>query len=243
VTVIDLPMTSQLKGGDEVSEPYRAYDIAGNTTSSTTGTQATTYTYPAPTAPQPHAPLTAGTSSYRYDADGQMTRRTISGQREYLDWTPRGQLASITGPGGDSSFTYDTTGSRLTRTTPQGTTLYLPGSGLTADTHGAVTGTRYYTIGGATIALRASGSRPRRHAHLDPGRHPRIRPAHHPQRQHHPGGPAVPALRVDPGPPHHHRHRPRLPIPTRSSTLLTRTPSTPTPTPTTTPSPTPTPPG
>jgi hypothetical protein len=85
-----------------------------------------------------------------------MIRRTIAGQREYLDWTPQGQLAQLTSPAGDSSFVYDTTGTRLTRTTPHGSTLYLPGAELTADTHGTITGTRYYTIGGATVAVRTT---------------------------------------------------------------------------------------
>jgi RHS repeat-associated protein len=150
-----------IRGADTLGgNPYQqtwAYDIAGNMTSFTTGSQVTAYTYPAPTAPQPHAPVTAGTSSYRYDADGQMTRRTTDGTREYLDWTPQGQLAQISGPNGDSSFTYDAAGNRLVRTTPQGTTLYLPSTELTADASGStVTGSRDYTIGGATIAVRTT---------------------------------------------------------------------------------------
>jgi RHS repeat-associated protein len=144
-----------------------SYGIAGNTTAVTSGLTTasktiTRYTYPAPGQARPHAPLTVGATSYAYDPDGNLTRQVTGRARQLYDWDPLGQLAMVTGyqPGRRgarvTSFAYDTSGNRLIRRDPDGTvTLYLPGMELDSDGT-AVTGTRYYSIGGATVAARAT---------------------------------------------------------------------------------------
>jgi RHS repeat-associated protein len=124
----------------------------------------TTDTYPAAGSARPHA-ITAqavttssgtATTSYGYDAAGQLTSET-GASSDSLTWNPAGQLAAITTSAGTTSYLYDASGNLLIQKDPATTTLYLPDEELVLDnTAGTVTGTRYYSIGGQAIAARTS---------------------------------------------------------------------------------------
>ena len=103
-------------------------------------------------------------SSYGYDAGGHLSSLTATAQNEALTWNDAGQLAqtAIT-PSGDSAkntnYIYDADGTLLLTADPGTTTLYLPDEELSLNTGtGTVTGTRYYGIGGATVAARTGAS-------------------------------------------------------------------------------------
>jgi RHS repeat-associated protein len=136
-----------------------AYDLTGNRLSkvsrSATGDVTTGYTYPAAGGDRPHAVTAttgAGAQTFQYDATGNTTVR--GDQR--LDWDELGRLASATKAGNTTTFVYDTAGQRLLRRDPTGTTLYLDGQELRLDrASGTVSATRYYTHGGAAVAVRS----------------------------------------------------------------------------------------
>ena len=112
---------------------------------------------------------TTDTTSYSYDADGNTQGITLPDtDNETLNWNDAGKLASVDGPGSTTpttSYIYDADGNLLEQTDPSSTsgttdtTLYLPGEELVAATNSSGTtfsGTRYYSIGGVTIAARTS---------------------------------------------------------------------------------------
>jgi RHS repeat-associated protein len=157
------------------------FDTAGNRKTEvlhgTTDTKRT-YNYPASggaAGSQPHAVTqvvtTAGTSTtptrtenYAYDKNGDMICRPTSTATnncpagtngQVLDWTETGRLAKATDKTGTTSYVYDADGNRLLRRDPAGTTLYLPGgTEIRKPVNGAATGTRYYAVGGTTVAVR-----------------------------------------------------------------------------------------
>src|SRR5436309_2024129 len=71
----------------------------------------TDYTYPVPTASQPHAlvsstttgPSGKTTSSFGYDPAGNTTRRTLPGGEQTLTWDRESQLDSVTTAAGRTS--------------------------------------------------------------------------------------------------------------------------------------------
>ena len=69
-----------------------------------------------------------GADTYGYDADGQLTGRTVSGKADTLAWNDTGTLGSVTGT---TSFVYDADGTRLIRRDPTATTLYIGTSATT----------------------------------------------------------------------------------------------------------------
>ncbi|GAA3758343.1 RHS repeat-associated core domain-containing protein [Plantactinospora mayteni] len=156
------PSTSALGGPAPYWHDY-SYDAAGNRLSEVRhaagGDSAASYGYPAAGTAQPHTVRTVtrtgpggpGTDSYSYDAAGNTTARP--GQA--LTWDAEGHLATVTAGSAVTSFVYDADGNRLLRRDPGGTTLYLDGMELRADSGtGAVTGTRSYRFGGETVAVR-----------------------------------------------------------------------------------------
>ncbi|MFI6596630.1 polymorphic toxin-type HINT domain-containing protein [Nonomuraea sp. NPDC050536] len=152
------------------------YDLTGNRTKQTdhdldgvTAQDTTkTYTYPAGGSARPHAlqsvttvtPTIAGGSpggtsvdSFGYDQAGNTTLRKVGGDDEAIEWDAEGHLAKSTKGGATSSFLYDADGQRLMRRGAGVTTLYLGPMELRLDGTG-VSGTRYYTLGGDTVAVR-----------------------------------------------------------------------------------------
>ncbi|MDX3247111.1 polymorphic toxin-type HINT domain-containing protein [Streptomyces sp. ME18-1-4] len=96
--------------------------------------------------------------TYKYDSTGNTTTRVLSGNTQTLDWNAQGKLSKVTGAK-TTDYVYDASGERLLRNVGGGKTLYLPGMELSLNpTTKAVTGTRYYTFGDRTVAMRtASG--------------------------------------------------------------------------------------
>ncbi len=126
----------------------------------------TTDSYPPAGSPQPHAPAAAKvsgpsgttTTSYGYNAAGDTTSITSPSSTQNLNWNDAGQLSAVTTTGqgaGTTSYVYDAGGSLLLQSDPGSTTLYLPDEQIVSN-GGTVTGTRYYSIGGVTVAARTS---------------------------------------------------------------------------------------
>ncbi|WP_248001717.1 polymorphic toxin-type HINT domain-containing protein [Streptomyces sp. RPA4-5] len=154
------------------------YDAAGNRTTLTqhdpTGDSAkdakSTYGYPKPGTPQPHAlttvdttgPTGTSTSAYSYDNTGNTTTRTLTGDKQTLTWDVEGHLTKVTEPADDkgtktTSYVYDADGNRLITRTGDRTTLTLGGhTELTLD-KGAdkPKATRYIPLGSGNQAVLA----------------------------------------------------------------------------------------
>ena len=149
--------------GDRATETD--YDTTGNTANDTT----TTYNYPAAGSgsDQPHTltsttatgpAAAANTASYTYDADGNTL--SISGGaagEQSLQWNDQGNLASDTTVSGSSTYLYGTSGNLILRTDPGTATLFIGDEQIVENTTSlSLTATRYYSIGGVTIAERSS---------------------------------------------------------------------------------------
>lgn len=107
------------------------------------------------TGANPYTGPDTNDESYTYDPSGNPTTRTIGNSTQTLDWNTEGDLTKITEGVTVTGFVYDADGNRLLRKDPGGTTLYLPGTELHRTTGSdAVTGTRYYTHAGQTVAMR-----------------------------------------------------------------------------------------
>ncbi len=145
------------------------YDVIGNRRTevrhASAGDTTRTYTYPNPGSARPHAvtavsstgPAGTRTGQFDYDAAGNTISRSLATGSQQLQWDPEGHLATVTEPGKTTEAVYGAAGSRLVRRDPTSTTVYLGSQELRLDkATGAVTGTRYYTHGGATIAVRTS---------------------------------------------------------------------------------------
>jgi YD repeat-containing protein len=167
--------SASVLGGPAPYWQHLAYDIAGNITTSNwtynnTGTNYTTYasSYGTAQPAQPHTLTSQNvvSSAYgywtnhdSYDVAGNLTDLQSAGYLQQLNWNDQGKLASVTDNQADSSsYTYDASGTLLLQADNTSVTLYLPDEQLVLNTStGAVTGTRYYTIGGVTIATRTAG--------------------------------------------------------------------------------------
>jgi RHS repeat-associated protein len=141
--------------------------LTSQTSTTTDGASSTTsYGYPAPGSPQPHAPATqqvtgqsgSTTTTYAYDAAGHLTGSAGQPGNQSLSWDDAGRLTSVSTSAGSTSYVYDASGNLLLQTGPGTATLYLPGEQLTENTATqAVTAVRYYTIGGTTVAALSTG--------------------------------------------------------------------------------------
>ena len=126
--------------------------------SSSAGSTATTaYTYG---GPQPHAATSVAGRDYTYDPAGELTTRTGPGDDLTLTWGPEGTISNSTvtpdtGPSTQESYAYSTSGTRLLRRGANTSVLDLGGTELTL-TGEVLTARRYYSSGGATIAVRTA---------------------------------------------------------------------------------------
>ena len=159
------PTTATLGG----PAPYRTtwtVDVNGNRLSEThrrpgQPDRTTTQTYG---ATQPHftstAAVTTGTTTvnktYAADAAGNTTGRPGTTGQQTLTWDDEGHLTKVAaGATVLQENVYDADGQRLVRKTGGKTTLTLGSVELTHDTAtGAVTGQRYYSFHGRTVAVR-----------------------------------------------------------------------------------------
>ncbi|AVZ76213.1 type IV secretion protein Rhs [Streptomyces lunaelactis] len=136
----------------------------------TTGDKTTNYAYGTATGqPHPLANTTgAKAANYTYDKAGNTTNRPGTQAQQTLAWNAEGKLVSTTEPAAGSkpalgtSYLYDASGELLIRrptTTDGDTVLYLGGTEVRLTTKGTtktLSGTRYYTAAGQTIAVRAA---------------------------------------------------------------------------------------
>ena len=162
-------------GGQDPYWTSYSYDAVGNRKTETQhqtaagATADTVRTYAAPDAGKHNLPSVTQTGtdprteSYSYTETGGTKTRTFkqgttTTLNQDLVWDVEDHLKSVTSNGQSTSYTYDTDGQRLTRTDSTGTTLYLPdGNELTIDKSGKATGTRYYSTGSQTVAMRTGG--------------------------------------------------------------------------------------
>ena len=155
----------------------RKQQVQHATPGATSGDLTTNYTYPAQGGAQPHAlsgTTTSGpngtvSTSYGYNANGDTTTRTLPTQTQTLTWNDEDELATDTIGAGQTSLVYDADGSELLDQDPGSATLYLPGEELTYDnTAKTVSGTRYYSVGAQSVAVRVGGGDP---VYLDGDQH------------------------------------------------------------------------
>ncbi|MET7655052.1 polymorphic toxin-type HINT domain-containing protein [Streptomyces sp. NPDC005486] len=97
-------------------------------------------------------------SSYEYNDAGDTTKRTIGGNAQSLLWNDQGKVSEVTEANGSkTSYLYDSSGNRLVRKDPTGTTVYLPGTELKLSADGTKKeATRYYEYAGQTVAVRTA---------------------------------------------------------------------------------------
>ncbi|MFG3065272.1 RHS repeat-associated core domain-containing protein [Streptomyces sp. NPDC048231] len=174
------PTTAALGGAAPYWNSYTYKDSGLRDTSTVhtaAGNTTTTYGYGTPNG-QPHAlsKTTVGTTttgSYGYNKTGNTTTRPGTQATQTLTWNPEGKLATSSEPAAGSKpatgtkYLYDADGTLLIRrptTTDGETVLYLgatevhlkvTGSGATK----ALTGSRYYSAAGQTIAVRTSSTK------------------------------------------------------------------------------------
>ncbi|MFD7898414.1 RHS repeat-associated core domain-containing protein [Streptomyces sp. NPDC059743] len=128
-----------------------------------TGDQTTTYAYGTSTG-QPH-PLDhttgAKNATYVYDDTGNTTHRPGTSATQTLAWNSEDQLSSLTEGTKQTGYLYDADGSLLIRraTGDGDTVLYLGDMEVRLTVKGTtktLSGTRYYTAAGQTIAVRTA---------------------------------------------------------------------------------------
>ncbi|GAA1776769.1 RHS repeat-associated core domain-containing protein [Streptomonospora arabica] len=152
------------------------YDASGNRVSETnhaaSGTTLSTYTPPAEGEGPAHGVAevsttaqgaeasggAASTSTYDYDAAGNMVSRSTGDRDQEMVWDAEGNLASVQGSAGSASFVYGADGQRLIRRQGGEWTLYLPGQEVTWTAGEGTAATRYYSHAGETVAVREDDS-------------------------------------------------------------------------------------
>lgn len=168
------PGSSSTVGGPHPYWDTWTYNAAGSrltetdhdTGGATTNDVTTTYTYPTQgsATDQPHTLTStqrsdqASARSYTYDAAGHVTVMPGDAtQDRQLTWDDAGHLAQLDDNGSTTGYLYDAAGNLVLRTGPAEATLFAGDEQITEDlsTH-ALTGTRYYTVAGATVAERSS---------------------------------------------------------------------------------------
>ncbi|MGQ4449697.1 RHS repeat-associated core domain-containing protein [Streptomyces griseus] len=166
--------TANLDGAAPYWTSY-TYNSAGQRSTETTHTAAgdatTNYEYKTPTG-QPH-PLVKTTgakaATYGYDLAGNTTTRPGTQATQTLAWNSEGELASTTEPAAgtkpalSTGYLYDADGELLIRraTGDGDTVLYLGSTEVRLTVKGTaktVTGTRYYSAAGQTLAVRTATS-------------------------------------------------------------------------------------
>jgi RHS repeat-associated protein len=146
-----------------------AYNAAGQRKTETqhtaSGDKSTAYTYDGTTDNKPHTlDKTTGAvaGSYVYDSTGNTTSRPGGTGQQTLTWNTEGKLAGLTEGAKGTSYLYDASGELLIRRAKADgdTILYLGGGTevrLTVKgTAKTLSGTRYYTANGQTIAVRTT---------------------------------------------------------------------------------------
>ncbi|WP_217568752.1 RHS repeat-associated core domain-containing protein [Mesorhizobium sp. GbtcB19] len=131
-------LTSSDNLGDNTLDETFVYAANDNMTSRSR--VAGTYTYPAATAPRPHAPTSVGAKTLAYDANGNL----ISDGSRTLTWDEANRLKTVTLASNTVNLTYGPDGARAKKASTFATTLY-PDASVEIDpaTPGAEIYTRY----------------------------------------------------------------------------------------------------
>lgn len=151
--------TSQVNATPSVIGKSFSYDLLGNLLSKS---DVGTYTYPASGQPRPHAVMSVAggtiSATFTYDANGNQT----SGLGRSIVYTSYNKPSSITQGTRTISFVDDTDHQRFKQVTPEGTTLYVGGFGVSAELSnpGASTAkwTDYVSVGNAKVGMRVNAS-------------------------------------------------------------------------------------
>lgn len=165
----DRPAGDVIGGAQPYWHSY-TYDSTGNRTKEIwhgfAGTADTERAYTYPTVGQGQHRLSAvnqsgaagaRTDTFAYDQAGNtVTRKIGANAAQDLTWDVESRLEKATDGAKTATFVYDANGSRLLRRDNSATTLYLPGGMELKRTSVATSGTRYYSHGGATVAMRTS---------------------------------------------------------------------------------------
>ncbi|PSM43648.1 type IV secretion protein Rhs [Streptomyces dioscori] len=130
------------------------------------GDKTTTYTYDATTDAKPHTldkTTGAQAATYAYDSAGNTTSRPGATAQQTLAWNTEGDLTKLTESAKETNYLYDASGELLIRRAKGDgdTVLYLGATEVRLTTKGTtktVSGTRYYTANGQTIAVRKGTS-------------------------------------------------------------------------------------
>ncbi|RZU25056.1 intein/RHS repeat-associated protein [Streptomyces sp. BK239] len=130
------------------------------------GDSTTTYTYDDPADNKPHTlDKTTGArlATYTYDKAGNTATRPGSTSPQTLTWNAEGELAKLTESTKETNYLYDADGELLIRRAKGDgdTVLYIGSTEVRLTLNGAnktLTGTRYYTAAGQTIAVRTATS-------------------------------------------------------------------------------------
>ncbi|MFJ2257723.1 polymorphic toxin-type HINT domain-containing protein [Streptomyces sp. NPDC087844] len=130
--------TKTYKYGENGEGPHQLTKVVAETTATST------------------TPAVTSQNTYSYDAAGNTETRVLGGDTQSLAWDKQNDLTKVTNADGtESSYVYDASGSRVLRKSASETTFYLPGMELRLDkSAGGVKATRYYSIGGQTVAVR-----------------------------------------------------------------------------------------
>jgi RHS repeat-associated protein len=171
----DCATSGRVMANIDGSAPYwtsYTYNPAGQrkteTKHTSSGDQTTTYTYDDTAKDtKPHTldkTTGARTGNYSYDSGGNTTSRPGPTAQQTLTWNAEGELSKLTESAKESTYLYDASGELLIRRAKGDgdTVLYLPGVNeirlTTKGTTKTLSGTRYYTANGKTIAVRTAVS-------------------------------------------------------------------------------------
>ena len=128
-----------------------SYDFAGRFSSGPLGGS---YTYT--DTLHPHAVARVGANLFRYDADGNMTSRTITGTTYTQQYDSEGHLITVTQGANTTVFAYDGDGNRVKQVVNGVTTLFVNAQFEAISGTTSITPTSYYLFAGKRIAMRDS---------------------------------------------------------------------------------------
>ena len=113
-------LLSEMRAGVAPLVVTYAYDAVGNRTQAVRNGVPTNYAYDTD-----DRLLSDGTSTYAWDANGNLLSKTTGPFSTLYAWDPQNRLVSVTDPGGATQYAYDADGNRVRTTTATGTTRFL----------------------------------------------------------------------------------------------------------------------
>ena len=118
-----------------------------------------TYQYGDPDHPNAVTGITGGSMAFEYNAEGQMTLRTVSGATQNLVYDPQNRLTAISGAV-TADIGHDATGVRVQRTLDGETTYYIGDLyvEVAVPTSGPITTTNHIAFAGRPVAMREAGN-------------------------------------------------------------------------------------